>query len=79
MTQGVISLIPKPKKDLRLIDNWRPISLLNNYYKVFALVFAQRFKLVLDSIIDENHSGFMRKIHIFNNISLICNICAAGI
>ncbi len=64
MTQGVIGLIPKPKKDLLLIDHWRPISLLNNDYKVFALVFAQRFKLVLDSIIDENQSGFMRKIYL---------------
>lgn len=48
--------------------------MLNNDYKVFALVFAQRFKLVLDSIIDENQSGFMRKMHIFNNIRLIFNL-----
>lgn len=71
MTQGIICLIHKPKKNVLLIDYWRPISLLNNDYKIFAHVFAQRFKLVLDSIIDENQSGFMRNRHIFNNIRLI--------
>lgn len=39
MKQGVICLIPKPKKDTLLLDNWRPISLLNNDYKLFALIF----------------------------------------
>uniref|UniRef100_A0A9J8ACX2 Reverse transcriptase domain-containing protein n=1 Tax=Cyprinus carpio carpio TaxID=630221 RepID=A0A9J8ACX2_CYPCA len=74
MTQGIICLIPKPKKDVLLIDNWRPISLLNNDYKIFAQVFAQRFKLVLDSIIDENQSGFMRNRHICNNTRLIFDL-----
>ena len=30
LTQGLITLIPKPRKDKLLIDNWRPICLLNN-------------------------------------------------
>ena len=32
--QGVISLIPKKKKDLELLENWRPVSLLNVDYKI---------------------------------------------
>lgn len=74
MTQGVICLIPKLEKDLLLIDNWRPISLLNNDYKLFAIVFAKRFKSVLDSIIDENKSGFMSNRHISNNITLVFDL-----
>lgn len=74
LTQGLITLIPKPKKDLLFIDNWRPITLLNNDYKLFALIFAQRFKKVLDSIIDENQSGFMSNRHIFNNIRLVLDL-----
>lgn len=44
MTQGLITLLPKPCKDLLYIDNWRPISLLNNDYKILALIFARRIK-----------------------------------
>ncbi len=74
LTQGLITLIPKPKKDPLLIDNWRPISLLNNDYKIFALVFAKRIKTVLEHIIDETQSGFMRNRHISNNIKLVLDL-----
>lgn len=74
MKQGVICLITKPKKDTLLLDNWRPISLLNNDYKLFALIFSKRFKLILNSIIDENQSGFMNNRHIFNNIRLVFDL-----
>jgi len=42
MKQGIISLIPKPDKNLLIIDNWRPITLLNFGYKILALVYATR-------------------------------------
>jgi len=64
-------LIPKPKKDPLILDNWRPISLLNNDYKVFALILANRLKSVLDNIIDESQSGFMQNRHISNNVRFI--------
>lgn len=74
LNQGLIKLIPKPNKDLLTLDNWRPISLLNNDYKVFALIFANRLKNLLDSIIDETQSGFMKNRHITNNIRLVLDI-----
>ena len=40
LTQGLVILIPKPRKDMLFIDNWRPISLLNNDYKIMASIFA---------------------------------------
>lgn len=51
MTPGIISLIPKQNKDLLFIDNWRPISLLNNDYKILAHILSKRInniRLVLD-------------------------------
>ena len=33
---GIISLIPKKSKDLLLLKNWRPITLLNVDYKIIA-------------------------------------------
>lgn len=74
LTQGVITLIPKPKKDLNNLENWRPITLLNNDYKIFATIFAKRIKNCLDTIIDETQSGFMRGRHIMNNIRLVLDL-----
>ncbi len=51
MKQGVISLIPKPDKDLLVIDNWRPISLLTLDYKILASVYAKRLSYGLGNII----------------------------
>uniref|UniRef100_I3KX85 Reverse transcriptase domain-containing protein n=1 Tax=Oreochromis niloticus TaxID=8128 RepID=I3KX85_ORENI len=74
LCQGLITLIPKPGKDPLLLDNWRPISLLNNDYKMLAQVLANRIKPVLDKVIDESQSGFMQNRHISNNIRLILDI-----
>lgn len=67
-------LIPKPSKDKMLLDNWRPICLLNNNYKIIALLLATRLRSLLDSIIEETQSGFMNKRHITNNVRLVLDI-----
>lgn len=53
LRQRLIKLIPKQKKDELNIENWRPIGLLNNDAKLFALIFVKRIKIVLADIIDE--------------------------
>lgn len=52
LCQSLITLIPKPQKDVLLLDNWRPISLLTNDYKIIALCLANKLKQVLNDIID---------------------------
>lgn len=52
LRQDVITLIPKPNKNILYLENWRPISLLKNDAKLFALIFAKRLKQGLKSIID---------------------------
>lgn len=74
LCQGLITLIPKPNKDNLLIDNWRPITLINNDAKILAQIFASRLKKCLESIIDECQSGFMQGRHISNNIRLILDL-----
>ncbi len=71
LSQGILALIPKPKKDILFIDNWRPICRLNCDYKILALILAIRLKCVLGSIIDETQTGFIPKRHIANNIRLV--------
>lgn len=43
-TQSIITMLPKANKDTSLIDNWRPISLLNTDYKIISKVIANRIK-----------------------------------
>lgn len=74
MKQGLICLIPKPDKDLLLIENWRPITLLNVDYKILATVLARRLKKGLDEIISETQTGFMSNRHISSNIRLIFDL-----
>jgi hypothetical protein len=58
--QSTITLLPKRDKDTRLLNNWRPISLLNVDYKIMAKYIASRLKLVLMKIISENQCGFIK-------------------
>ena len=75
MEQGLIRLIIlKPNKDKMNIENWRPITLLNNDAKIFASIFAQRLKVGLGEIIDEEQSGFMTGRSIINNVRLILDL-----
>ena len=48
---GIIALIPKSHKDLRFIKNWRPLMLLETFYKIISATLANRIKPILDSII----------------------------
>ena len=57
--QGVITCIPKPNKSRVNLKNWRPISLLNVIYKLASTVIANRFKKVLNNVINENQKRNM--------------------
>ena len=57
---GVIILLPKPNKDKTLLGNWRPISLLNQCYKILSGVLAERLKPTLPSIIHPDQKGFVK-------------------
>lgn len=60
LKQGVITLIPKPGKDPSILDNLRPITLLNNDYKILAHIFSNRLKCGICQIISDTQSGFLK-------------------
>lgn len=74
MKQGLITLIPKPNKDKRVLDNLRPITLLNTDYKILSGCIAARMKKGLEQIIDETQSGFLSGRSIHNNIRLVLDL-----
>uniref|UniRef100_A0A8C5FMU7 Reverse transcriptase domain-containing protein n=1 Tax=Gadus morhua TaxID=8049 RepID=A0A8C5FMU7_GADMO len=59
MNMAVISLSPKPGKDHTKMDNFRPLSLLNNDYKIFAKTLAMRLEKVISSLIHLDQVGFI--------------------
>jgi hypothetical protein len=52
-----IRLIPK-KGDVTRIKNWRPISLLSNFYKIISRAINNRLKKVTDRVLSRSQKGF---------------------
>ena len=72
--RGVINLIPKRNKDVRYVQNLRPISILCNDYKLIEKMLANRLKPALDHIIDNDQKGFMADRKISSNIRRILDL-----
>jgi hypothetical protein len=72
--RGILSIIPKKDKDLRLLKNWRPLSLLNTDYKILTKVLATRMQSVLDEIVSPDQNGYIKGRFIGENIRLISDI-----
>ena len=60
-SKGVISIIPKGTKPKDVLDNWRPLCMLNTFYKLVSGVIAMRINSVLDIIIHKDQAGFVPK------------------
>lgn len=69
--RGIISLIPPKNKDKTILENLRPISLLNVDYKILTKVLAIRLEKVLPKIINPDQSGYVKGRYIGENIRLI--------
>jgi len=72
--EAILSLLPKPNKDLRLLKNWRPISLLNTDYKILTKLLANRLQNVISSIVSEDQSGYIKNRYIGENIRLVLDV-----
>ena len=56
---AVLVAIPK-KGDLSVCDNWRGISLLDVFGKVFVRILKQRLESVAEKELAESHCGFRK-------------------
>ena len=72
--RAILTLLPKSDKDIRLLKNWRPISLLNTDYKILAKLLANRLQKVIPSLVSEDQSGYIKGRYIGENIRLILDI-----
>ena len=69
--KAVITLIEKQGKDRTLMENWRPISLINVDAKIISKVIAARVKDVLPSIIHHNQTGYVKDRYIGETVRSI--------
>ncbi|KAL9983202.1 hypothetical protein ACROYT_G005340 [Oculina patagonica] len=72
--QAVITLIEKQGKDRTLMENWRPISLVNVDAKIISKVIASRLKVVLPHIIHCNQTGYVKDRYIGETVRSILDI-----
>ena len=72
--RGIITLIPKKFKDKTMLENLRPISLLNVDYKIVTKAIAKRLEKVLPSIINPDQTGYVKGRYIGENVRLIQDI-----
>ena len=66
---GIINLIPKASKDSCYLDHLRPISLLENEYKVIEKMMANRLELSLNEILSCDQKGFRKNMQNFRKHS----------
>ena len=67
-------MIPKKDEPLQKLKNWRPITLLNCDYKIASKAIASRVKAVLQNLVDNDQTAFLKGRSIAENICLINNI-----
>ena len=58
--EGIICVIPKKSKDILRLRNWRPLSILNQDYKILSKALALRFQNVIEKIINKDQTGFIQ-------------------
>ena len=70
-SRGAISLLPKPNKDKTLLNNWRPITLLECCYKILSATLAARINTVICKIVHNSQKGFIPGRNIVENVRLM--------
>ena len=58
--RSLLTLLPKPGKDIRQLKNWRPLSLLNTDYKIMAKFLSIRLQNVIGPLVSEDQVGYIK-------------------
>uniref|UniRef100_A0A667ZNP8 Reverse transcriptase domain-containing protein n=1 Tax=Myripristis murdjan TaxID=586833 RepID=A0A667ZNP8_9TELE len=74
MRTAVITTIPKQGKDPTQMSNYRPLSLLNNDYKIFAKILALRLEKVVPSLVHFDQVGFVKGRHASSNMRKLFHV-----
>ena len=72
--RAIITLLPKKDKPTDVLNNLRPVTLLNVDYKIATKVIANRLAKVLPDIISPNQTGYVKNRYIGENVRLISDV-----
>ena len=67
----ILVLIPKLKES-KMIQQYRPICMLNISFKIFTKVLANRLNIVVDKIIKPTQTAFMTGRYIMEGVVILC-------
>lgn len=71
---GIINLIPKKGLDRQCLGNWRPITLLNNDFKIYSKALSSRLQMCVKDIVSEDQTGFVKGRSIGTNLLTVQNL-----
>lgn len=69
-----MTLIPKPNKDNTLSQNFRPLLVINNDFKIFAHMLASRLLKVITSLVSPDKTVLITSKQLTDNIQLAMNV-----
>ena len=72
--QAVITLIDKKEKDRELLENWRPISLINVDVKIASKAIANRIRKCLPDLIHFNQTAYVSNRYIGDTLRSLIDI-----
>ena len=72
--RGILALIPKKGKLSQYLENWRPLTLMNTDHKVLAKLLAIRIKPLMEKLVSDNQTGYMKGRFIGSNVCRIMDL-----
>ena len=72
--RGIITLLPKDDAELLLLQNWRPITLLDMDYKIASKAIARQIEPMITKLVHPDQTGFIKGRYIGENVRLISDI-----
>ena len=70
----IITLLPIDDSELLLLQNWRPITLLNVDYKIASKAIAMQSEPILSKLVHPEQTDFIKGRYIGENVGLISDI-----
>jgi hypothetical protein len=71
---GIITLLPKRDTDKTLLNNWRPVSLLNTDYKILSKALVNRLKRLANRFISHSQNSAVPGRSIYDTLHLLRNV-----
>ena len=67
---GIITLLPK-QKEVKMIQQYRPICMLNVSFKIFTMVVANRLSMVANKVIRPSQTAFIPGRYIMEGVVIL--------